>query len=152
MKIFSSEKGKEVVYIQYKNLRNLSNSKITPEYIKKLIPIKIHEIEYNDEYMKFDDKEFIKWIKDAYFILDFDKFSKMTKNEIYNEYDETEYKIKRILLNLNNFSKEERKNQIGFYQAYNDLCNYKNEILYFLKSKKIKLPNEKIYVYKNNAN
>lgn len=148
MKIFTKEDGKDVVYIQYGDLRILSYSERTPDNIKKLIPIGVYSLIYSEKYMKFDNEEFIEWVRNTYFILDFDQFSKMSKNEIYREYVMIESRIELILSDLKKFPKRERKNQIGMYQAYEALIHYKNQILKFLQSEKLALPDGKNYIYK----
>lgn len=148
MKIFSNENGRDVIYIQYSDLRLLNYSQRTPENIKKLIPIEACSSIYMDEYMKFDNKELIEWVRDIYFILDFNKFSKMSKEELYTEYKESEIKLERILQELKKIPKKQRKNQKGLYQAYEALEHYKNQILKFIQSKELNLPDGKKYIYK----
>lgn len=147
MKIITKENDKDIVYIQYGDLRILSYNSITPENIKKLIPITVYSLTYSDEYMKFDNEEFIKWIKDLYFILDFNKFSNMSRNEIYQEYVVVESRIEIVLNDLKKIPKKKRKNQIGLYQAYEDLNYYKNQILKFIQSQELDLPEGKKYIY-----
>lgn len=148
MKIFSNENGRDVIYIQYSDLRLLNYSQRTPENIKKLIPIEACSSIYMDEYMKFDNKELIEWVRNTYFILDFDQFSKMSKNEIYIEYIMIESRIELILNDLKKIPKKQRKNQKGLYQAYEALVHYKNQILKFIQSKELNLPDGKKYIYK----
>lgn len=152
MKIFSKEGSKEVVYIQYKDLKLLSESAQIPKDIKNKFPqsIFVYIISNEDKYFKFDDPVIVEFMKKIYYIVDFNKFKNLSQQEIFLEYKETRDKIKKIENKLNHMSKKQRKNQKGLYDAYYILLYYEKEIINFLKSN-IYLPNGIKYTYKNNG-
>lgn len=148
MKVFSNENGKEVVFVQYCDLRILNFSSRTPKSIKKEIPMHVCSELESEEYFKYDNEEIVSWLKNIYYILDFDKFSKMSNDAIYKEYKENELRIDKILHDLKKMPKKERIKQIGLYEAYNDLEHYSGQILKFLQFREINLPNGKVYINK----
>lgn len=136
MKVFIEEKGKETVFVQYKDLRFLCNSNQTPNEIKSLIPMCAFSLTNEEEYMEFEDENFIKYLKQVYFILDLNKFNEMSNEDIDKIYNDNVSNIIKIENKLKKLNKKERMKEIGTYEALSTLNYYKKEIEEYLKLKK----------------
>ena len=81
MKRFVEENGKKIVIVQGKDLSFLDSQSRTPKNIKKLISFE--HINYNnrEKEFKFSDKEFVDYISDSDFIINFDEFNKLSRDE-----------------------------------------------------------------------
>ena len=119
MKIFNIEKGKEVVYVQRKDLEYISQSE--QNVPKELIKRNYKHIASNgleDEFIIFSDKETIEYFKNLNWIVDYRKFCNVSNDdifkivdtlferyyhnfsEIYNDFDKEKKYSKKIIVEL----------------------------------------------------
>ena len=82
MKRFAEEKGKKVVYVQVKDLRFLDSQSRTPQNVKNLIKLEHLNVNRQEDYFRFDDEEFVKYLNNANFIIDYDEFSNLSDKYI----------------------------------------------------------------------
>ena len=136
MKKFTKENGKEKVFVQIKDLRFLDMQDRTPDNIKKLISFEKINVNKQDEYFEFDDKEFIKYLKESYFILDYDKFNNMTYEQISEEFDKNEQNISKII-NEKKKLRRKKMSSDGLDDALMLLVYYEQSIAGFINEKKI---------------
>ena len=132
MKKFQEENGKEIVFIQGKDLRFLDAQSRTPSSVKKLINFNSININKQEEYFEFDDIELIKFLKaEAFYILDINDFDMKTDEDIRNEFD-------KITNNIEKIQKEKKKlkkkkiSQKGFDEALYALLYYQNGIANYI--------------------
>ena len=102
MKRFVTENGKEKVFIQVKDLRFIDKQNRTPASVKKLLNMNNLNANKQEEYFEFSNPEFVKYLKEAFFILDYDKFNSMTDEAISKEFDQN-------LKNMDKIQREKRK-------------------------------------------
>lgn len=135
MKRFTKENGKEKVFIQVRDLRFIDAQSRTPSNVKKEIKLENLNVNKQDEYFEFTNKDFINFLKKADYILDFDEFNNMSYEDICKGFDQNrkniESKIKEIKKDL------KKKLDVTSKRHDLDLLNYyEQSILYFLSHKK----------------
>ena len=140
MKIFTNEDGKEKVYVQMKDLRFIGSNKFTPEDILKYVPIESYSISNQYEYICFEDEAIINYLKSLNYILDYNKFSNMTKEEIDFEYRENQKQMHLLESKIMKLPKKERTVQNPKYYALMNFQYYKESIEEFLNSNELKMP------------
>lgn len=137
MKVFSTEDDKDIVFVQCKDLSYIDRHERTPKEVKDVIPI--HALAYSnrEEYERFDDPDFVYYMKHAAnYILNYDEFKKLSDDEINSVYKQTNEKIKNAYNILDSEKKEERKKATnGINQAINDLEYYRDSIKDFVINK-----------------
>lgn len=84
MKIFTKEDGKEVVYVQIKDLVFIANHFRTPNEIKNLIPMHVTSMTADpNEYFAFTNPKFVEFMKrEVPYVVDKDEYDNLTDKEI----------------------------------------------------------------------
>ena len=84
------------IYVQSKDLRFLDAQERTPDEVKKQINFNLINVNKPDEYFEFTDPAFIKYLKQSYFIIDYDRFDKMSYDEIAKKLNENTKNIEKL--------------------------------------------------------
>ena len=136
MKKFEIENGKEKVFVQVKDLRFLLRHPRTPDNVNSLIDISLINANKQEEFFEFDDKDFIKYMHDSYFILDYDRFNNMSKKEVAEEFENNQEKMDKVIKDIKK-SKKNKTSIEGSKDALMGLMYYEQSIINFIEEKRI---------------
>lgn len=118
MKIFHTENGKEVAYIQIQDIIYLSHMKDTP--ISKTTFQKAFTTADRFEFMRFEDEQEVMFFKNLNFILDFDQYKNYSYKQLKKEMKKLAKQGNEINKKWNRMTEEERKqNAFLYYDYYN---------------------------------
>lgn len=129
------------IYVQSKDLRFLDAQPRTPEEVKKQIKFNSINVNKPDEYFEFTDPAFIKYLKQSYFIIDYDRFNKMSREEIANELSENAKNIEKLQKQINKInrklinSKLKKQEAKPLEEAGALLMYYQNSMIEFAEEK-----------------
>lgn len=140
MKRFTIEDGKEKVFVQIKDLRFLDMQQRTPSSIKKFFKFDSTNINKMNEYFEFDDPDFIKYMHESYFIIDYDKFNNMSEKEISKEFDDNCNNIEKVQKEIKKLRKK-HIDESGYNDALMLLVYYQDSIINFINEKRLQQGN-----------
>lgn len=146
MKLFHTENGKEVVYVQMHDIMELNQRDL-------LVPASIYTKVYKDsviivdnsnrfEFVRFDEAYEVEFFKKLEFILDYDKYKDMNEDELQGEWDKLAIKVDEIAEKWNSMSKEERADNENLLEEYDNLKHmlYFLSVIYSIKNNKLTMP------------
>lgn len=145
MKLFHTENGKEVVYVQMQDIMYLHQSDLpvlASIYTKVLTGVTIVDDSNRFDFVRFDEEYEVSFFKDLEFIIDYDKYKDLTDEQLEEESKKLAVKANEIAEKWNNMSKEERKQNTNLRQEHENLgymLNFLSEI-YAVKHHKRKMP------------
>lgn len=146
MKVFHTENGKEVVYVQMQDIMYLSNETDMPIpatiFTKVFTGVTIVTDANRFEFVKFDEEHEVKFFRDLEFVIDYDKYKDLTDEQLEEEGQKLAVKANEIAEKWNNMSEEERKQNSNLLQEHENLgymLNFLSEI-YALKHRKRTMP------------
>lgn len=135
MKIFNIENGKEKIYVQKKDIKQLWK-------FCGQIPLSIFNNENNDiemdEFIEFDFKEEIDFFKEQEWIIDYRKIIKLSKEELEEYIKELQNKMNYFREKHSNAKNEIEK--VFIMKEYNSLENIINDVKIIYSSKINKTP------------
>ena len=135
MKRFITENGKEKVFIQVSDLRFIDSQSRTPNNVKKNIKLDNLNVNKQDEYFEFTNKDFISYLKNADFIIDYDEFNNMSYEDICKGFEQNRKNIDRLYKEI----KKDLKKKLDVTTKrhnLNELTHYEKSVLEFLDHKK----------------
>lgn len=115
MKIFREENGKEVVYIQCKDLNLITSVEPLCRYIDIDISISQSLATNREKFVKLEEPKIIAELKKLYFIVDFDEFKSLSEEEINKRFKENEQEIET--LSSKKVRKDERLTIMHIYKT-----------------------------------
>lgn len=124
------------MYAQGFDLRFLDAHPIFPKNLKKLITFDEISLSREDEYFEISDPEFIKFLDQAYYIIDYDTYNSMTYEQISEVMNKNEKNIDD-LKNKKLLAKKNKENVAPYDAAMRNLLHYKNSISRFMDEKNI---------------
>ncbi len=145
MKLFHTENGKEVVYVQIQDIMYLHQSDLPiPLFIyeKYLQGVTVVDDSNRFNFVRFDEKHEVNFFRDLDFVIDYDKYKDLTDEQLEEEGQKLAIKANEIAEKWNNMSKKERKQNTNLLQEHANLgymLNFLSEI-YAVKHGKRKMP------------
>ncbi len=145
MKLFHTENGKEVVYVQMQDIMYLYNSTMPiPEFIftKVLTGLSYVNDSNRFDFVRFDEEDEVSFFKDLEFIIDYDKYKDFTDEQLEKEIKKLAEKANKTADQWNNMSAKKRKQNYNLLQEHEELeymINFLFEI-YDVKHGKRKMP------------
>ena len=145
MKLFHTENGKEVVYVQMQDIMHLNQSDLpipASIYIKVFTGITIVDDSNRFDFVRFDEEHEVSFFRDLEFVIDYEKYKDLTDEQLKEEGKKLAVKANEIAEKWNNMSEEERKQNTNLLQEHKNLgymLNFLSEI-YAVKHHKKKMP------------
>ncbi len=145
MKLFHTENGKEVVYVQMQDIMHLNQSDLpipASIYTKVFTGVTIVNDSNRFDFVRFDEEHEVKFFRDLEFVIDYDKYKDLTDEQLEEEGQKLAVKANEIAEKWNNMSEEERKQNSNLLQEHENLgymLNFLSEI-YAVKHRKRKMP------------
>ena len=146
MKLFHTENGKEVVYVQMQDIMHLINQSDLPVpvsiYTKVFTGVTIVNDSNRFDFVRFDEEHEVSFFRDLEFVIDYDKYKDLTDEQLEEESQKLAVKANEIAKKWNNMSEEERKQNTNLLQEHENLgymLNFLSEI-YAVKHRKRKMP------------
>lgn len=145
MKLFHTENGKEVVYVQMHDIMHLNQSDLpipASIYTKVFTGITIVDDSNRFDFVRFDEEHEVRFFRDLEFVIDYDKYKDLTDEQLEEEGQKLSVKANKIAEKWNNMSVEKRKQNSNLLQEYENLgymLNFLSEI-YAVKHRKRTMP------------
>ena len=146
MKLFHTEDGKEVVYVQMQDIMYLSNGTDIPIpasiFEKVLNGVNVVTDENRFEFIRFELEDEVKFFKDLEFIIDYDNYKELTNKQLEEKAKELAIKANEMAAKWNAMNEEERENNNSLYQEHSNICyiiHFLYEI-YAVRNKKRRMP------------
>lgn len=145
MKLFHTENGKEVVYVQMQDIMHLNQSDLpipASIYTKVFTGVTIVNDSNRFDFVRFDEVHEVRFFRDLEFVIDYDKYKSLTDKQLEEEGQKLAVKANEIAEKWNNMSEEERKQNSNLLQEHENLgymLNFLSEI-YAVKHRKRKMP------------
>ena len=145
MKLFHTENGKEVVYVQMQDIMHLNQSDLpipASIYTKVFTGVTIVNDSNRFDFVRFDEEHEVSFFRDLEFVIDYDKYKDLTDEQLEEEGRKLAVKAYGFAKKWNNMSKEERKQNSNLLQEHENLgymLNFLSEI-YAIKHRKRKMP------------
>lgn len=145
MKLFHTENGKEVVYVQMQDIMHLNQSDLpipASIYTKVFTGVTIVNDSNRFDFVRFDEEHEVRFFRDLEFVIDYDKYKGLTDEQLEEEGQKLAVKANEIAEKWNNMSEEERKQNSNLLQEHENLgymLNFLSEI-YAVKHRKRKMP------------
>lgn len=145
MKLFHTENGKEVVYVQMQDIMHLNQSDLpipASIYTKVFTGVTIVNDSNRFDFVRFDEEHEVRFFRDLEFVIDYDKYKDLTDEHLEEEGQKLAVKANEIAEKWNNMSEEERKQNSNLLQEHENLgymLNFLSEI-YAVKHRKRKMP------------
>lgn len=124
MKIFHTENGKEVVYVQMQDIMYLYNSTLPiPSFIvtKVLTGLSYVNDSNRFDFVRFDEEDEVSFFKNLEFIIDYDKYKDFTDEQLDKEIKKLAKKANKIIEQWNNMSVKKRKQNYNLLQEQENL-------------------------------
>ncbi len=145
MKLFHTENGKEVVYVQMQDIMHLNQSDLpipASIYTKVFTGVTIVDDSNRFDFVRFDEEYEVSFFRDLEFVIDYDKYKDLTDEQLEDEGKKLAVKANEIAEKWNNMSEEERKQNTNLLQEHENLgymLDFLSEI-YAIKHRKKKMP------------
>lgn len=120
MKIFHTENGKEVVYVQIQDIVELNQSDMT-------IPASIYLNAFNGiefvydsnrfNFVRLDEEQEVKFFRELDFVIDYDKYKDLSDEQLEEEWKKLANKSNEIAKKWNYMSDDEREKNSNFVQV-----------------------------------
>ncbi len=118
MKLFNTENGKEVVYVQIQDILILKRSDMhIPESVYAKVSKEII-VDKDSDFLKFDDEHEVKFFKKLDFIVDYDKYKDKTDEQLDKELEKKIKLANQLAEKCYKLSKDEREKNINLLQEY----------------------------------
>ena len=122
MKIFHTEKGKEVVYVQMQDIIYISNeidiSIPASIFTKVFTGVTIVDDSNRFDFVKFDKKHEVKFFKDLDFILDYDKYKDLSDEDFEKEGQKLVDRANEIAKKWNSMNEKEREKNYSILEEH----------------------------------
>lgn len=138
MKLFRDEEGKEVVYIQCKDISLITavNSSLKSFNENELFSSLL--ISDRKGYVRLENPQTVEKLKGMHFIVDFDEFQDLDEEEIHEKFQENRFEMDRLQVQLRRIKKSKKK---GLSEIYMTKNHYAEDILEYLEyRRKNKIP------------
>lgn len=135
MKLFHTENGKEIVYVQLQDIMYLANETDVP------IPATIFEKAFTGvtivtdanrfDFIRFEETHEVEFFKNLEFIIDFDHYKVFSDKQLEEEAQKFGTKANEIAEMWNSMTTEERKKNEALYEEHHNLeymINFLSEI------------------------
>lgn len=145
MKLFHTENGKEVVYVQMQDIMHLNQSDLpipASIYTKVFTGVTIVNDSNRFDFVRFDEEHEVRFFRDLEFVIDYDKYKDLTDEQLEEEGQTLAVKANEIAEKWNNMSEEERKQNSNLLQEHENLgymLNFLSKI-YAVKHRKRTMP------------
>ena len=146
MKLFHTENGKEVVYVQMQDIMHLINqsdlSVPVSIYTKVFTGVTIVNDSNRFDFVRFDEEHEVSFFRDLEFVIDYAKYKDLTDEQLEEEGQKLAVKANEVAKKWNNMSEEEREQNTNLLQEHENLgymLNFLNEI-YAVKHHKREMP------------
>ena len=149
MKLFHTENGKEVVYVQLRDIMELKSSDIpmpasirTKVYKKGEISIVAVDNSNWFNFVKFDEASEVEFLKKIEFILDYDEFKDMNDDQLQKERDKLATKFSESVEKLDSMSEDETEESKNLERKCENLGYMLNSLMeiYEIKHNKRTMP------------
>jgi len=112
VKLFHTENGKEVVYVQMQDLMHLNSIDIpipASIYVKVFTRTIIVDDSNRFEFVKFDEEHEIKFFRELDFVIDFEQYVNLTDEQLEEKRKKLSTKAQEIVEKWNSMTQEERQ-------------------------------------------
>ena len=124
MKLFHTENGKEMVYVQMEDIMYLNQTDIpipASIYTKVFNGIVIINDSNRFDFVRFDEEHEIKFFSELEFIIDYDQFKDLNDEQLEKEAQQLVTKAKQIANKWNTMNSNERKHNTNLLQEHENL-------------------------------
>lgn len=146
MKIFHTERGKEVVYVQMNDITYLSSETDLPIpasiFTKVFTGTTIVDDSNRFNFVRFCNEKEVKFFKELDFILDYSQYKDLSDTELDAEWQNLATKANEIAEKWNSMDQDERKKNHALLEEHQNLqymMNFLSEI-YAVNHKKRSMP------------
>ena len=126
MKLFHTEKGKEVVYVQRQDLMYLYESDmpiLASIFTKVFVPGKVTITNDSNrfDFVKFEKDDEVKFFRDLEFIIDYDQYKDLTDEQLEEEAQKLATRVNQIAEKWNGMTEKDRKENRNLLEEYQNL-------------------------------
>lgn len=125
MKLFHTENGKEVVYVQMQDLAYLiheTDLSVPASIFMKVFSKPVITTDENRfNFVKFDEEHEIKFFKNLNFIIDYMQYKDLTDEQLEKEWSKIVGELNGIAKNRNRMSTKEREKNVALYEKHHNL-------------------------------
>lgn len=118
MKLFHTENGKEVVYVQGQDIIYLMKKGIYPSIFTKQLII---DDSNRFEVIRFDKEHEVKFFRELEFIIDYNQYKDLTDDQIDEEENKLASKANEIAKKWNSMTKEEQEQNKSLWDEHCDI-------------------------------
>jgi hypothetical protein len=145
MKLFHTENGKEVVYVQMQDIVHLHRSSTT-------IPASVCTKVFNGtlivtdlnrfDFVRFDEEHEVKFFRELDFIIDYDQYKDLTDKQLNEEFFNFAVKSNKIAEKWNSMPTYQREKNFDMLQEYENLTYILDSLeeIYEIKHHKKTMP------------
>ena len=124
MKLLHTENGKETVYVQMQDIMQLTQSDMpipATIYTKVFTDVTIVDDSNRFDFVRFDEKDEVKFFKKLDFIIDYEQYKDLRDEELEEEAKKLARKANEIAEKWNFMSQDERKRNSNLLQEHENL-------------------------------
>lgn len=124
MKIFHTENGKEVVYVQMNDIMHLNHTDMlipASIYTKVFTGITIVDDSNRFDFVKFDEEHEVKFFKDLDFVIDYNQYKDLTDEQLDEECKKIVTEMNQIAEQWNGMKEEERRKNFNMLEKHENL-------------------------------
>lgn len=145
MKLFHTENGKEVVYVQRHDLVQLELSEMlipASIYTKVFTGRTIVDDSNRFDFVRFDEEHEVKFFRELEFVIDYDQYKDLTDEQLDEEAQKLATKANKIAEKWNSMSIDERKQNSNLLQEHENVVYMLNFLfeIYAVKHGKRYMP------------
>lgn len=119
MKLFHTENGKEVVYVQMQDIMYLMNEIDMPVpasiFEKVFTGVTIVNDENRFDFVRFDGEHDVKFFRELEFIIDFDQYKGLSDHQLEEEFQKLAAKANEIAEKWNGMTEKQREENSSMY-------------------------------------
>lgn len=124
MKLFHTENGREVVYVQMEDIAHLNNTDLpipASIFTKVFKGVTIVNDSNRFNFVRFDEEHEVKFFKELEFVIDYDKYKDLTDEQIEEKGQEFANKANEIASKWNSMTSEEKQQNKNLLEEYDNL-------------------------------
>ena len=125
MKLFHTENGKEVVYVQMQDIMYLNDTDIpipVSIFSKVFKGITIVDDSNRFDFVRFDEPHEVDFFKDLEFIIDYTKYKDLTDEQLQEEFNALAKRANEIAKRWNDMTEDERQDNIRLLDDHENLA------------------------------
>lgn len=142
MKLFHTENGKEVVYVQMQDIMYLVNDTdiSVPDVIteKVITDVRVVDASNRFDFVKFEDEYVVKFFKELEFVIDYEEYANLSGKQLGNEIKLIANSRHKLTQKWADMTEVEREENSEIFDTY---CNIRYMLKYLYEVCAVKCKN-----------